>query len=104
MDSNKSAIFELLVSSQYGTDHIFTVFYVLNLIFGAIAYKLGFAKKLPILKSIFVYIMLALGTYILTIFSIFGLPITESLIIISIVLGIYRFRLHQERKRKQNAQ
>lgn len=101
MDSNNSAIFEFVLS-QYGTEHLYTILYVLNLIFGAIAFKLGFAKKLPILKSIFVYIMLAVGTYILTIFSIFGLPITESLIIISIVLGIYRLRLSQERKRKQN--
>lgn len=103
MDSNNSAIFELVLS-QFGTDYMFTILYVLNLIFGAIAFELGFARKLPMLKTIFVYIMLAIGTYILTIFSIFGLPITESLIIISIVLGIYRLRLHQERKRKQNTQ
>lgn len=103
MDSNNSAIFEFVLS-EYGTEHLYTILYVLNLIFGAIAFKLGFAKKLPILKSVFVYLMLAVGTYILTIFSIFGLPITESLIIISIVLGIYRLRLHQERKRKRNTQ
>lgn len=101
MDSNNSAIFEFVLS-QFGTDQMFTILYLLNLIFGAAAFKLGFARRLPMLKSIFVYIMLAVGTYILTIFSIFGLPITESLIIISIVLGIYRLRLHQERKRKKN--
>ncbi|WP_404452465.1 YlaH-like family protein [Virgibacillus necropolis] len=103
MDSNNSFIFEFVLSN-YGTDHIFTIFYVLNLIFGSIAFKLGFARQLPLLKTIFVYIMLAVGTYVLTIFSIFGLPITASLIIISIVLGIYRLRLHQERKRKQHTQ
>lgn len=103
MDSNNSVIFEFVLS-EYGTEHLYTILYVLNLIFGAIAFKLGFAKKLPLLKSAFVYLMLAVGTYILTIFSIFGLPITESLIIISAILGIYRFRLSQERKRKQNTQ
>lgn len=101
MDSNNSFIFEFVLS-QHGAEHIFTIFYVLNLIFGAVAFKLGFARQLPLLKTIFVYIMLAIGTYILTIFSIFGLPITESIIIISIVLGIYRLRLYQERKRKQS--
>lgn len=89
--------------NNFGTDHIFLIFYVLNVIFSFIAYKLGFARKLPIGKSIFVYIVLALGNFILTIFSGFGLPITESLIIISAVLGIYRFRLHQERTRKNQA-
>lgn len=103
MDSNSSAIFEFILS-HYGTEYIYTIFYVLNLIFGALAFKLGFAKQLPLLKTIFVYIMLAVGTYILTIFSIFGLPITESLIVVSIVLGIYRFRLSKERKRKQTMQ
>ncbi|GGB44816.1 hypothetical protein F3157_06885 [Virgibacillus dakarensis] len=91
-----------LIEDNYGTDHIFLTLYVLNLIFGAIAFKLGFARKLPILKSLFVYIMLAIGTYIITIFSIFKMPMTESLIIISVVMGVYRFRLHQQRKARAN--
>lgn len=79
---------------------VFWAFYILNFIFAIIAYKLGFARELPLIKSIFVYIMLAIGTFILTIFSLFKLPITETLIIVSIVLGIYRFRLHREREAK----
>lgn len=86
------------IYNHFGADHIIGIFYVLNLIFAAISYKLGFARELPLIKSIFVYIMLAVGTVILTIFSLVRFPITEVLIIISIVLGIYRFRLHQERK------
>lgn len=77
---------------------LFWALYILNIIFSIIAFKLGFARELPLLKSIIVYIMLAIGTFILTIFSIVKFPITETLIIISIVLGIYRFRLHRERK------
>ncbi|MBM7598727.1 hypothetical protein JOC34_001084 [Virgibacillus halotolerans] len=99
MDNNFSLIFDLLIHYN-GTAHIFWIFFVLNYIFAAIAFQLGFAKKLPPLKTVFVYIMLAVGVYIITIFSIFKLPITESLIIISLVLGIYRFRLHRERQRK----
>ncbi|WP_106497752.1 YlaH-like family protein [Lentibacillus sp. Marseille-P4043] len=101
MDSNFSLIFDY-VEENYGIDHLFTILYVLNLIFGAIAFKLGFARKLPILKSLFVYMMLAIGTFIITIFSIFKMPMTESLIIISAVLGVYRFRLHQQRKARTN--
>ncbi|MDY0408065.1 YlaH-like family protein [Virgibacillus soli] len=87
---------------NYGTDHIFWAFYVPNLIFGAIAYKLGFARKLPLMKSVFVYIMLAVGMFVLNIFgTVFRLPITESLIITSVVLAIYRFRLHMDRKQKR---
>ena len=97
MDFN--LLFDFILD-RFGTDNIFWIFYVLNLIFGAISFKLGFARELPLLKNIFVYIMLAVGTYVITIFSIFKLPITESLIIIAVVLAIYRYRLHKQRKAK----
>lgn len=97
MSNNFSIIFDYIVDN-YGTENIFWIFYVLNLIFGAIAYKLGFARKLPLLKSIFVYMMLAIGMFIITIFSIFKMPMTESMIVISVVLAIYRLRLHYQRK------
>lgn len=78
----------------------FWKYYVLNLIFSIIAYKLGFARELPFKKEILVYVMLMLGVFILTIFNLLGLPITESLIIISLVLAIYRYRLHLTRKKE----
>lgn len=92
-----SIIFDLIYEN-FGADNIFWKFYILNYILAAIAYKLGFARELPLLKSIFVYIMLAVGTIILTFFSLVRQPVTEVLIIISVVLSIYRFRLHRERK------
>lgn len=95
-------LFDLIqsnVNEQY--ELMFWIFYVLNLIFSIIAYKLGFARELPLLKSIIVYIMLAIGVYVITIFSMFKMPMTESLVIISAVLGIYRFRLHRERSSEQ---
>src|SRR5699024_522721 len=86
----------------FGTKNIFWFFYIVNLILSIIAYKLGFARELPLLKSIIVYILLAIGVIIITFFSLVKFPITETLIIISVVLGIYRFRLHKEREsRKQ---
>lgn len=96
-----SVIFDFIYNN-FGAKNIIWMFYVLNYIFAAIAYKLGFARELPLLKSIFVYIMLAVGTIILTIFSLVKLPITEVLIIISVVLAIYRFRLYRERSTSTN--
>jgi len=98
MDTNFNIIFQFILNN-FGSDHMFWIFYFLNLFFSVIAYKLGFARKLPLLKSIFVYILLAIGVYIITIFSILRLPMTESLMIISIVLAIYRFRLYKERQK-----
>lgn len=86
-----------IVNNYY--DYTFAILYVLNLILLIIAYKLGFARELPLLKSIFVYIILAFGTVIIALFAGIGeLPTVESLVIVNIVLGIYRLRLYNERK------
>lgn len=95
-----SVIFNFYVEN-FGTNNIVWFFYILNLILSVIAYKLGFARELPLLKSAIVYILLAIGVIIITFFSLVKFPMTETLIIISVVLGIYRFRLHKERKAKQ---
>jgi len=95
-----SIIYDLYIE-YFGTKNIIWFFYIVNLIFSIIAFKLGFARQLPLLKSIIVYILLAIGVVIITIFSLVNFPITETLLIVSIVLGIYRFRLHTERKNRQ---
>jgi len=91
-------VFDLVVDINGGIENIFWIFYVLNFILCAIAYELGFARKLPVLKKIFVYVLLLVGTYILTIFTtVMRMPTIESLIVIIIVLSIYRIRLHMQR-------
>ncbi|WP_067728230.1 YlaH-like family protein [Oceanobacillus damuensis] len=91
-------VFDLVIDVN-GTDNIFWIFYVMNLILAAIAYELGFARKLPLGKTIFVYVMLMVGTFILTIFTtVMRMPTIESLLVIIVVLAIYRIRLHMQRK------
>ncbi|GAA0446080.1 hypothetical protein GCM10008983_24830 [Lentibacillus halophilus] len=97
MVSDFSFIFDLVVNYQDSVN-VYWVFYVLNLAFAAVAYKLGFARKLPVLKSVLVYVMLAVGMLVLNLFSIVGYPVTDSLIVICLILGIYRYRLHLQRK------
>ncbi|MBO8155387.1 MAG: YlaH-like family protein [Bacillaceae bacterium] len=75
--------------------------YFIILILAFITYKLGFARKLPILKSLVVYIFLVIGCVILTIPLGLTLPIAEGLAVTSLVLAIYRFRLHRERKQQK---
>jgi YlaH-like protein len=65
-----------------------------------IVYQLGFAKKLPLLKNVVIYTVMALGCTILSFLAVF-LPMGESLVIAAVVLGIYRFRLRNARKEKQ---
>ena len=97
------------VMEQYGVEQVFNILYIVNLILAAIAYKLGFAKKLPILKSVIVYILLAFGIFVLNILFIIvpatlaaqPLPMAESLVIICVVLAIYRIRLYLQRQAKK---
>jgi len=62
-----------------------------------LVYKLGFAKKLPILKSAIIYLFLIVGCLFLTFLAIF-LPIAEGLMVAALILIIYKIRLNRERK------
>ncbi|RAK23215.1 YlaH-like protein [Anoxybacillus vitaminiphilus] len=71
--------------------------YFTVLVLSVIVYRLGFAKKLPLLKNVIIYVLLALGCTILTFFAVF-LPVAEGLVIAALVLIIYKVRLHQAKK------
>jgi hypothetical protein len=70
-------------------------FYIV--ILSAIVYKLGFAKKLPLVKNIVIYAFLFIGCFIMLIFS-YALPIAEGLAVAAIILIVYKIRLHQSKK------
>jgi hypothetical protein len=61
-----------------------------------LVYKLGFAQKLPLLKSVAIYLFLILGCTILTFLGIF-LPVAEGLVVAALILIIYKIRLRQHK-------
>lgn len=67
-----------------------------------VVYKLGFAKKLPLGKSIVIYLFLILGCTIFTFLGIF-LPVAEGLVVAALILIIYKIRLHQSKKHQTEA-
>lgn len=67
------------------------------IVLSVVVYKLGFAKELPLLKSAIIYLILVIGSTILTFLAIF-LPIAEGLVVAALIMGIYRIRLRNERK------
>ncbi|AKG04683.1 hypothetical protein AAV35_007640 [Salimicrobium jeotgali] len=75
--------------------------YLTTVILTVITFKLGFAKKLPLLKNVVVYTVLVIGTFLLTLMLGLNLPLAESLIVTAVVLGLYRLRLSRERNGKQ---
>ncbi len=76
--------------------------YIFIVILSIIVYRLGFAKKLPLLKNVIIYFCLVVGCLILLLFS-YGLPIAEGLLVAAVVLGIYKIRLHQSKKHRTEA-
>jgi len=76
--------------------------YLYIVILAAIVYKLGFAKKLPLLKNIVIYICLLIGCFVMLIFS-YALPIAEGLAGAAVLLIIYKIRLHQTKKDQAEA-
>lgn len=76
--------------------------YITILVLCIIVYKLGFAKKLPVLKSVIIYVFLIFGCSFLTFLGVF-LPIAEGLIVAAIILIIYklRLRIHQKQGHEQ---
>ena len=68
-------------------------------IFGlaVLVYKLGFAKKLPLLKSAVIYLFLFIGCLFFTFLAIF-LPIAEGLMVAALILIVYKIRLNREKK------
>lgn len=100
MGANFTPIFDFFANHSIYKPYTFWIMYSIILVLSVIAYKLGFARKLPIGKSIIVYILLAFGTFITAILSILEFPMAESLIIIVIILAIYRFRMFLERSKQ----
>lgn len=76
--------------------------YFFIVILTALVYQLGFAKKLPLLKNIVIYICLLIGCLIMLFFS-YTLPIAEGLSVAALLLIIYKIRLHQSKKQQTEA-
>ncbi|ASF39270.1 YlaH-like family protein [Halobacillus halophilus] len=80
----------------------FLLLYLTTVILAIITFKLGFARKLPLMKTVVVYAVLIIGTFLLTLILGLNLPLPESLMVAAVIMGVYRLRLHRERKEKQS--
>ncbi|WML42337.1 YlaH-like family protein [Neobacillus sp. OS1-2] len=76
--------------------------YLFIVILTIIVYRLGFAKKLPLLKNIVIYVSLCVGCLIMLFFS-YALPIAEGLGVAAVLLIIYKIRRYQSEKNHAEA-
>lgn len=87
----------------YTTFNQFWPAYIIILIMTAIIFKVAFARKLPILKSIIVYVVLAIGCYLFTIMHILRFPVMPALAMTLVIIVIARLRMWTiDRKRSDS--
>jgi len=94
-----SSSMALLLGIENDPVRAFLLLYLIITLLSIIVFKLGFAKKLPPLKSAVIYLFLIIGCMPLAFFGI-GLPVAEGLIVAALILIIYKVRLHQSKKEK----
>lgn len=94
-----AALYRVAEDPELGMLLLYGTIVVLSII----AYKLGFSHKLPLLKSIIIYVFLFLGCTILSFLAVF-LPVAEGLVVICAVLLIYRIRRFLENKNNKSVE
>lgn len=74
------------------------VAYALIVLLTAVIYKTAFDFRLPILKKILVYLLLAIGCLLLTLFHLLRFPIIPVLTITVILIAVTKLRLSYSKK------
>nr|WP_295974677.1 YlaH-like family protein [uncultured Bacillus sp.] len=95
--TERLSFFAALFKVNENTDLGMWLLFITILTLSVIVYKLGFAQKLPLLKSMIIYIFLFFGCTFLTFLGIF-LPIAEGLVVAVLILVIYKIRLNWHKK------
>ena len=95
--SDRLSFFAALYKVDDNSDLGMWLLYITILILSIVVFKLGFSQKLPILKSVIIYVFLIFGCTFLSFLGIF-LPITEGLLVAVLILVIYKVRLYRHKK------
>jgi len=90
--------------NEWFFEHVWAT-YAIIFILVAYVYNVVFkARKLPLLKNIVVYALMAAGTWLLVIFQMFGLPIVLCLLVAVGLIWIVRIRYWLEVRRSRKAE
>ncbi|KAB2335271.1 YlaH-like family protein [Bacillus mesophilum] len=103
MVEERLSFFAALFKVHENPDLGMWLLYITIVLLSILVFKLGFAKKLPLGKSVVIYLFLILGCTLLTFLGVF-LPVAEGLVVAALILIIYKIRLHQEKKQQASAE
>ncbi|WP_428908784.1 YlaH-like family protein [Niallia sp. Krafla_26] len=94
--TDRLSFFAALYKVDENSDLGMWLLYITILLLCILVFKLGFSQKLPLLKSVIIYLFLIFGCTFLSFLGIF-LPITEGLVVAAMILIIYKIRLHRHK-------
>src|SRR4051812_11050886 len=94
--TERLSFFAALYRVDENSDLGMWLLYITILLLSILVFKLGFAPKLPLLKSIIIYLFLIFGCAFLSFLGIF-LPIAEGLVVAALILIIYKIRLYRHK-------
>ncbi|WP_210366430.1 YlaH-like family protein [Bacillus sp. REN3] len=101
--SERLSFFAALYKVDENPDAGMWMLYITIVALSILVFKLGFAQKLPIAKTIIIYLFLIIGCTVLTFLGVF-LPIAEGLVAAALILIIYKLRLRQHKKEDMKAE
>ena len=88
-----AALYKVDRNPEAGMWWLYATIFVLSVV----VFKLGFAKRLPLLKTAIIYLFSGIGLHCFNFFRRF-LPVGEGLVVAALILSIYKIRLHSSKK------
>ncbi|MDR6551348.1 putative ferric reductase [Paenibacillus qinlingensis] len=94
----KWSVYSLTALNEWFANHLF-ITYLLIFVFMSYVYNKVFrTRKLPVLKTALIYVLLAIGSVMLLVFQIVGLPIVLCLAVAISLMFMVRIRYFIEKR------
>jgi hypothetical protein len=90
--------------NDFFIEHIWVTYAIIVLLVSYVYNKVFRVRKLPLLKDIVIYLLIALGSFILLFFQLNGLPIIASLAVAVFLMLLVRVRYFVEARAKRKEQ
>ncbi|WP_054949446.1 YlaH-like family protein [Numidum massiliense] len=87
----------------YETLDRFWLAYAVIFILTGIVYKVAFARRLPVLKALIIYLFLAAGCYLFTIMHFLRFPVVLALAGTVVLIIIARLRMTATNRKREDA-
>lgn len=90
--------------NQWFFEHVWITYFIIFVLVTYVYNKVFRVRKLPLLKDAIVYLLIALGSFMLLIFQMLGLPIVLSLSVAVLLMWLVRVRYFIEGRAKRKQQ